>query len=138
MSQSTREPEAERLTGRRLVELGAVGAAGVAANGLAAAGPASAAGEQPANASLAAAYSALDTMMDAYSIRAAQAQLGRGQTFGGKEAPGGVVAASSQLDTGFGFSYFPNLHAGATAWYALAAQGVNPYRLLPRGAETDD
>jgi len=37
------------------------------------------------------------------------------------------------LDTGFGFDYFPNLHIGATSWYLIAAQRVNPYRLDGRG-----
>nr|MBA3530115.1 Tat pathway signal sequence domain protein [Propionibacteriaceae bacterium] len=63
-------------------------------------------------------------------IRSAQAELGKRQTFGGKPAPGGIVAASSPLDTGFGFGYFPNLHIGATSWYVFAATNVNPYRFL--------
>ena len=62
-------------------------------------------------------------------IRKAQRRLGAGQTFGGKPAPGGIVAASSPMDTGFGFGYFPNLHIGATAWFVMAAAGLNPYRL---------
>jgi hypothetical protein len=67
----------------------------------------------------------LDTMLDA------QASLGQGQTVGGKSLKNGqgLVAASSPLDTGFGFDYFPNLHIGATAWYCIAAQGGNPYKL---------
>lgn len=61
----------------------------------------------------------------------AQQTLGQGQTVGGQAIPGGlgVVAASSPLDTGFGFDYFPYLHIGATSWYLMAAQRVNPYRL---------
>jgi hypothetical protein len=43
----------------------------------------------------------------------------------------GVVAASSALDTGFGFSYFPHQHVGATSWFVLAACGVNPFRIHP-------
>lgn len=68
------------------------------------------------------------------NIQLAQDALGRDQTVGGRPIPNnlGVVAASSVLDTGFGFSYFPNLHIGATAWYCIAAQGGNPF-VLPRG-----
>jgi hypothetical protein len=61
-------------------------------------------------------------------IRWAQEHLGQGQKFGGVPVPGGVVASSSPLDTGFGFGYFPNLHVGATSWYVFAATGFNPYR----------
>ena len=41
----------------------------------------------------------------------------------------GVVAASSALDTGFGFGYFPHQHVGATAWFVLAATGANPFEI---------
>jgi len=42
----------------------------------------------------------------------------------------GIPAASSDgLDTGFGDLYYASLHTGATAWYLLAAQGWNPFRL---------
>jgi hypothetical protein len=61
-------------------------------------------------------------------IRSAQRELGHGQTFGGRSGAGGIVAASSPLDTGFGFGYFPNVHIGATSWYVFAATNVNPYR----------
>lgn len=57
----------------------------------------------------------------------AQDELGEGQQFGGKRIEGGVVAASSPLQTGFGFGYYPNLHVGATSWFVFAATGVNPY-----------
>jgi hypothetical protein len=60
-------------------------------------------------------------------LRSAQRRLGKDQTFGGKPASGGIVAASSPMDTGFGFGYFPNLHTGATAWYVFAATGFNPF-----------
>ncbi len=43
---------------------------------------------------------------------------------------GGVVAASSPMDTGFGFGYYPNLHVGATSWYVFAATRTNPYRFV--------
>lgn len=61
-------------------------------------------------------------------VRSAQQHLGQGQTIGGQSGTGGVVAASSPLDTGFGFGYFPNLHVGATSWYVFATSGFNPYR----------
>jgi hypothetical protein len=41
---------------------------------------------------------------------------------------GGVVAASSLIDTGFGFGYFPVQHVGATPWYLMASLGANPYQ----------
>jgi hypothetical protein len=61
-------------------------------------------------------------------IRSAQSHLGAGQTIGGQSGTGGIVAASSPLDTGFGFGYYPNLHIAATSWYVFAATGYNPYR----------
>ncbi|WP_436532921.1 hypothetical protein [Actinoplanes sp. HUAS TT8] len=43
---------------------------------------------------------------------------------------GGIPAASSDgLDTGFGDLYYRSFHTGATAWYLLAAQTSNPFRL---------
>ncbi|WP_328771973.1 Tat pathway signal sequence domain protein [Streptomyces sp. NBC_00286] len=64
------------------------------------------------------------------SIEQAQELLGTGQTFGDKALPerSGVVSASSPLDTGFSFGYYPYRHAGATAWYLLAATRTNPLR----------
>ena len=63
-------------------------------------------------------------------IELAQDELGAGQHLGGAPlAPrSGVVAASSLIDTGFGYGYFPVRHVGATAWYLLAAHSANPYR----------
>jgi hypothetical protein len=63
-------------------------------------------------------------------IELAQDTLGVAQTVGGKALPerSGVVSASSPLDTGFGFGYYPNRHLGATAWYLLARAGANPLR----------
>lgn len=60
----------------------------------------------------------------------AQSELGRGQTVNGLAVPNGsgVVAASSVLNTGTGFSYFPNLHLAATSWYVIAAASGNPYQ----------
>jgi hypothetical protein len=65
------------------------------------------------------------------NILGAQATQGAGQTCGGKPLlPGtGVPAASSELNTGFGFSYKPFLHIGATGWFAVAAQARNPFHI---------
>jgi hypothetical protein len=76
------------------------------------------------------------------NIRVAQNNLGRGQHVGGGQPiiglgkPAhtipdglGVVAATSELNTGFGFSYKRFLHVGATGWYAIAGQAGNPFRL---------
>lgn len=64
------------------------------------------------------------------SIERAQDLLGAGQTLGGTAvaARSGVVSASSPLDTGFGFGYYPYRHTGATAWYLMAAARFNPLR----------
>lgn len=63
-------------------------------------------------------------------LGAAQTILGTGQHLGGGAlaAGQGVVAASSLIDTGFGFGYFPVQHLGATAWSVMAALGTNPYQ----------
>ena len=68
------------------------------------------------------------------SCQIAQNTLGAGQTVNGKPLVQGqgLTAATSILNTGFGFNYFPILHIGATAWYAIGAQGANPLR-LPNG-----
>jgi hypothetical protein len=39
----------------------------------------------------------------------------------------GIVAATSAFDTGFGFGYFQRQHVGATSWFLMGAQGINPY-----------
>jgi hypothetical protein len=64
------------------------------------------------------------------SIERAQDLLGGAQTVGATALPArsGVVSASSPLDTGFGFGYYPYRHAGATAWYLLATARANPLR----------
>ncbi|MFC8366298.1 Tat pathway signal sequence domain protein [Streptomyces griseorubiginosus] len=64
------------------------------------------------------------------SIERAQDLLGDGQAVGGTPLPArsGIVSASSPLDTGFGFGYYPYRHTGATAWYLLAASRANPLR----------
>lgn len=60
----------------------------------------------------------------------AQKVLGRGQHVGGKVlSVGGLVAATSLIDSGFGFGYFQVQHVGATAWYVMAALDHNPMRL---------
>ncbi|WP_258726059.1 Tat pathway signal sequence domain protein [Cellulomonas sp. NS3] len=63
-------------------------------------------------------------------VRVAQSELGAGQHLGGVElAPGGgVVAASSLIDSGFGFGYFQVQHVGATSWYLMAVEGANPFQ----------
>jgi hypothetical protein len=68
------------------------------------------------------------------NIRIAQRKLGAGQTVGGNPIPAGegVVASSSVLNGGFGSSYYPNLHIGATGWSVIAAQIANPFRLAFR------
>ena len=76
------------------------------------------------------------------NIRVAQNNLGRGQHVGGgqpivnlgKPAQAipdglGVIAATSELNTGFGFSFKHFQHVGATGWYAIAVLAGNPFRL---------
>jgi hypothetical protein len=73
-----------------------------------------------------------DALLD--QVRTAQRDLGFGaapgtpQHVGGRPLPdgGGVVAASSLIDSGFGFGYFRVQHVGATAWYLMAAARANP------------
>lgn len=61
----------------------------------------------------------------------AQQLLGAGQTVAGKTIPTnlGLVASTSVLDTGFGYTYGPSLHIGATGWYLLAGFVGNPFQL---------
>ncbi len=70
----------------------------------------------------------------------AQTLLGVGQTVGGRPIPQGLglVAATSILDTGFGYTYGPSLHVGATGWYLLAALAANPFQLQDRDYLQDD
>jgi hypothetical protein len=65
------------------------------------------------------------------TCESAQAQLGAGQTVNGTAIPlgQGLVASTSQMDTGFGFTYGPSKHIGATGWYLIAARGGNPFQL---------
>jgi hypothetical protein len=67
----------------------------------------------------------------------AAAQLLDDIEVGQEQAPNangkGMDAASKDgLDTGEGDQYFASLHIGATAWYCLAKQAVNPFALLPQ------
>jgi hypothetical protein len=64
-------------------------------------------------------------------IRVAQQTQGSGQTVAGRAIPDGegVVAASSVLNTGFGFSFNPNRHIAATSWFVIAGQRGNPFKL---------
>lgn len=61
----------------------------------------------------------------------AQSELGARQTVNGKVIPlgEGLLASTSVMDTGFGFTYGPSLHIGATGWYLIAALGGNPFQL---------
>ena len=61
-------------------------------------------------------------------VRHAQEVLGAGQHLGGVEVDGGVVAASSLIDTGFGFGYFQVQHVGATSWFLYGLTRTNPMR----------
>jgi hypothetical protein len=63
--------------------------------------------------------------------RKAQSELGTGQTVNGKVIPlgEGLLASTSVMDTGFGYTYGPSLHIGATGWYLIAALGGNPFQL---------
>jgi hypothetical protein len=65
------------------------------------------------------------------NIRKGQSELGKGQTANKVAIPKGlgIVAASSPLNTGFGFGYYPYLHIGATAWFCMAELRLNPYIL---------
>jgi hypothetical protein len=65
------------------------------------------------------------------NICLAQEKLGQGQTVGGRALPDaqGVVASTSVVNTGFGFSFYPNRHVGATSWYLIADQSGNPFQL---------
>ena len=63
-------------------------------------------------------------------LERAQRLLGRGQHVGGAAlGVGGLVAATSLIDTGFGFGYFQVQHVGATSWYLMATLDHNPMRL---------
>jgi hypothetical protein len=61
----------------------------------------------------------------------AQTELGAGQTVNGAAIPlgEGLVASTSVMDTGFGYTYGPSKHIGATGWYLIAAHGGNPFQL---------
>ena len=65
------------------------------------------------------------------ACESAQAELGAGQTVNGAAIPlgDGLVASTSVMDTGFGYTYGPSKHIGATGWYLIAAMGGNPFQL---------
>jgi hypothetical protein len=65
------------------------------------------------------------------TCESAQLQLGAGQTAGGSPIPmgEGLVASTSVMDTGFGYTYGPSKHIGATGWYLMAAHAGNPFQL---------
>jgi hypothetical protein len=67
------------------------------------------------------------------NVQVAQSTLGTGQTVNGQALTvgQGITAATSILNTGFGFNYFPFLHIGATSWYVMAGQAANPLQLMP-------
>ncbi|MDP9795332.1 hypothetical protein J2S43_003844 [Catenuloplanes nepalensis] len=70
-----------------------------------------------------------DALRERDPVTDAQAELGLGQTVGGRPLPdkAGVVATSSPLHVGFADSgYYPSRHLAATAWYVLSIKGVNP------------
>ncbi len=64
-------------------------------------------------------------------IQTAQSELGSGQTVNGVTIPlgEGLVASTSLMDTGFGYTYGPSKHIGATGWYLIGALGGNPFQL---------
>src|SRR5215475_9446641 len=66
------------------------------------------------------------------NVQVAQNSLGAGQTVNGQTLPvgQGVTAATSILNTGFGFNYFPYLHIGASSWYVMSAQAANPLQVM--------
>jgi hypothetical protein len=66
------------------------------------------------------------------SVQVAQNSLGANQTVNGQALPigQGITAATSILNTGFNFNFFPVRHIGATSWYVMAAQGANPLQIL--------
>lgn len=67
------------------------------------------------------------------SMQVAQNSLGTEQTVNGQPLVigQGITAATSILNTGFGFNYFPFLHIGATSWYGMAGQAANPLQRMP-------
>jgi hypothetical protein len=68
------------------------------------------------------------------NVQVAQNSLGVRQTVHGQPlvVGQGLTAATSNLNTGFGFNYLPLLHIGATSWYVMGGQAANPLRLADR------
>ncbi len=80
-------------------------------------------------------FAAFNDVQTAYSLVQqcikVQTDLSGGKFAGGKAIPSGqgLLAATSVMDTGFGYTYGPSLHIGATGWYLLGATGSNPFQL---------
>jgi hypothetical protein len=82
--------------------------------------------------SIGARFKDIETALNFLSnCRTAQGELGSGQTVNSQPIPlgEGLVASTSVMDTGFGYTYGPSLHIGATGWYLIAALGGNPFHL---------
>ncbi|MFE6052765.1 phosphatidylinositol-specific phospholipase C [Kitasatospora sp. NPDC056446] len=79
---------------------------------------------------LLAAYNARGAAGDGAKAGVLLATLQKAQTSAPNADGKGIVAASRDgLDTGQGDLYYSSLHTGTTAWYLIAAQGGNPFRL---------
>ncbi|MFD0396527.1 trypsin-like serine protease [Kitasatospora sp. NPDC127121] len=79
---------------------------------------------------LLAAYQVRRADGDAAKAATLMATLQKAQSGAANTDGKGIVAASHDgLDTGEGDFYYSSLHTGATAWYVIAAQGGNPFRL---------
>jgi len=80
-------------------------------------------------------------LADALELRNASGDLPQAQAYlgdieyaqtNGPNGDGlGIIAASKKIGDCDGDHYYPSLHVGATAWYILAADGGNPFLLLP-------
>lgn len=62
-------------------------------------------------------------------IEKARRVVGQDQHVNGEPIMGGVVAATSTIDTGFGFAYFQVQHTTASAWTVMASRRTNPMQL---------
>jgi hypothetical protein len=83
----------------------------------------------------AAALRARNAGSDAQKAATLIADVERGQARAPNANGSGIDAASKdglRTGDGAGDAYYAALHIGATAWYALAQQSKNPFRLLPQ------